>query len=178
MLYRILAVCVVSVAVAGPGTTRADDEKKTDRDTKVPAGTEISLTPVEVTTAEKPDDEGRFEVTVKPAKEARKVKMPEEAWVLGFTPEAVKGGGVGVAGSVAGTGMKTMRTIPGKGGTKGTWQADPGDVITHVNGYAVNSVEDVLCAASTAKDKDDIQVVIKDVTTGKLTVFYVTATKR
>jgi hypothetical protein len=74
--------------------------------------------------------------------------------------------------------MKAMRTLPGKEKEGGNWQADPGDVITHVNGYAVNSVEDVLCAVSVARNKDDVQLVIKDVTTGKLTVFYVTATRR
>ena len=74
--------------------------------------------------------------------------------------------------------MPSMRSAPKAEEARGGWMADPGDDITHVNGYAVNSVEDLICAVSVAKNKDDVQLVIKDVTTGKLTVFYVTATKR
>ena len=157
---------------------RAEDEKKADKDTKVEGGKEFKLIAVEVKPAEKPDDEGRFEAVVTAAKEPTKVKMPKEAYWLGFSPKAVKGGGVGVTDSIEGTGMKHMRTVPGKDKEEGTWQADPDDVITHVNGFAVNTVEEVICAASLAKNKDDVQLVVKDVTTGKLTIFYATATKR
>jgi hypothetical protein len=52
--------------------------------------------------------------------------------------------------------MKNMRTVPGK--EEGMWQADPDDVITHVNGFAVNTVEEVICAVSLAKNKDDVQL--------------------
>ena len=69
-----------------------------------------------------------------------------------------------------------MRAEPGK--DDGNWRADEGDVITHVNGYAVNSVEELLVALGTAKKPADVQLVIKDVTTGKLTAFYATATMR
>jgi hypothetical protein len=179
MLRGIFTFFLTGILVAGAGTGgRAEDEKKPDKDYKVPAGTEFKLTAVEVTPAEKPDDEGRFVANLKPAKEPTKVKMPEEAWTLGFYPKAVKGGGVGVADSIEGTGMKVLRTVPGKEKDAGTWQADPDDVITHANGYAVNSVEELICAVSLAKNKNDVQLVIKDVTTGKLTVFYLTATKR
>jgi hypothetical protein len=179
MLRGIMAFCLTGFLVACAATGgRAEDDKKADKDYKVPAGTGFKLTAVEVTPSEKPDDEGRFVAGIKPAKEPTKVKMPEEVWTLGFYPKAVKGGGVGVADSIEGTGMKQLRTVPGKEKDEGTWQADPDDVITHANGYAVNSVEELLCAVSLAKNKKDVQLVVKDVTTGKLTVFYVTATKR
>jgi S1-C subfamily serine protease len=71
-----------------------------------------------------------------------------------------------------------MRTEPKKADTGGGWQVDPGDVITHVNGYAVNTLEELVVALATAKDKDDVQLVIKDVSTGEPTAFYVTAAKR
>ncbi|OWK36808.1 PDZ domain-containing protein [Fimbriiglobus ruber] len=158
-----------------PGQSQED--KKSDRDTVVAAGKEFTLTPTEVTPEEKPGD-GPFEVKLKPAKDAVKVKMPAEAWTLGFFPQAIKGTGVGVGGPVEGAGLANMRTVPGKADEEGAWQVDPGDVITHVNGYAVNSVEDVICAVSTAKNKTDVQIVVKDVSTEKLNVFYVTATKR
>lgn len=179
MLRNIIAVYLVWALAVGLTTTgRAEDEKKADKDIKVAAGTEFKLTAVEVTPADKPDDEGRYEAKIKPAKEETKVKMPEEAWTLGFYPKTVKGGGVGVIESIEDTGMKHMRTVAGKDKDDGTWQADPGDIITHVNGYAVNNVEELLCAVSLAKNKNDVQLVIKDVTTGKLTVFYATATKQ
>jgi hypothetical protein len=165
------------LAVGFTAGGRAEDEKKSDKDTKVAEGTEFKLIKVEVTAAEKSDEEGRFEATIKAEKEPTKVKMPKEGWTLGFYPKAVKGG-VGVADSIEGTGMKHMRTIAGKDKEEGTWQADPDDVITHVNGYAVNTVEELLCALALAKNKDDVQLVIKDVTTDKLTIFYATATKR
>jgi S1-C subfamily serine protease len=165
---------VVGAAAGG----RAEDEKKADKDTKVAEGTEFKLTPVEVTPAEKPDGQGLYEATLKAAKEPTKVKMPKESWSLGFYPKTVKGGGVGVAESIEGAGLKHMRPVAGKDDEEGTWQADPDDVITHVNGYAVNTVEELLCALSLAKNKNDVQIVIKDVTTGKPTIFYVTATKK
>ncbi len=50
--------------------------------------------------------------------------------------------------------------------------------ITHGNGFAVNTVEEVLCAVSLAKNKADVQIVLKDVDTGKRIVSHVTATTR
>src|SRR5262245_53360350 len=98
MFRRILQVSLVSIAaLTWAATSRSDDDRKTDADTKVAAGTEVSLTPVEVTVSDKTDDEGRIPVTVKPAKEAKKVKMPAEAWALGFVPEK-KDRGVGIGG--------------------------------------------------------------------------------
>ena len=177
MLRRMLPVCLLSfLAVGWAATGRSDDDKKTDADTKVAAGTEVSLTPVEVTPSDKMDDEGRVPVTVKPAKEAKKVKMPDQAWVLGFHPEK-KDGGVGVAGVPEDSPLHHMRVTAGKE-PEGDWQADVGDIITHANGYAVKSVEDLICAISLAKNPEDVQLVIKDVNTGKETVFYVTATKK
>jgi S1-C subfamily serine protease len=179
MLRRILPVCLVAfLALASPATGRADDDKKTDADTKVAAaGTEISLTPAEVTVSDKTDDEGRIPVTVKPAKEAKKVKMPALAWALGFVPEK-KDRGIGVGAVPEGSGLHNMRLMPGKGADGGDWQADPGDIITYANGYAVNTVEELICAISVAKNPENVQLVIKDVNTGKETVFYVTATKK
>jgi S1-C subfamily serine protease len=177
MLRRILPVCLVSaVALLWAPTGRADD-KKTDADTKVAEGTEVSLTPAEVTISDKTDDEGRIPVTVKPAKEAKKVKMPAQAWALGFYPEK-KDRGIGVAGLPEDSNLHHMRVVAGKGVADGDWQADAGDIITYANGYAVNSVEDLICAISVAKNPEDVQLVIKDVNTGKETVFYVTATKK
>jgi hypothetical protein len=177
MISRLTPFCFAMLLATTVTDVRADDEKKTDRDTKVAAGTEFSLIPVTVTTADTSDEVGRYEAKVKAAEAATKVKMPAEKWILGFSGSPAKDGGVTVADSLDDTGMKTMRTVSGKGDEKGAWQADPGDIITHVNGYAVKTVEDVICAASLAKDKTDVQIIIKDVTTGKPTVFYVTATK-
>jgi hypothetical protein len=178
MLRTILAFGLAGFLVLGAHSSgRAEDEKKADKDIKIKEGTEFKLTAVEVTPAEKPSAEGLYEATLKPAKEATKVKMPKEVWTLGFYPKVVKGGGVGVAETIEGAGIKQMRTVPGKEKDEGTWQADPDDVITHANGYAVNTVEELLCAVSLAKNKEDVQLVIKDVNTGKLNIFYITATK-
>jgi S1-C subfamily serine protease len=175
MLRRLLVFA--SVLAAGfASLSRADDDKKSDLDTKVAPGMEFKLTPVEVVVAEKPSDGRRYEAAVKPAKEAT-VKMPKDRWALGISIKTSKGG-VGVAESIEDTGMRTMRTEPGGGKDEGIWRADPGDVITHVNGYAVSTVEELVCAVSLAKNKDDVQIVLKDVENGKLLVFYVTATKR
>jgi S1-C subfamily serine protease len=176
MLRAVIAFWCAFFLAGLPG--RADDTKKSDQDTKVPEGMEFKLTPVEVVVAEKPIDGRRYEATIKAAKESKAVKMPKESWSLGFYPKVVKGGGVEVANSIEGTGMRKMRTESGQDKDEGAWQADPGDIITHVNGYAVNNVEELICAVSLAKNKDDVQIVLKDVDTGKLTVFYVTATKR
>jgi S1-C subfamily serine protease len=174
MFRCVLSLCVAT-ALAG-GSLRADDPKS-DADTKVAAGAERELAAVEVKPEEKPLDDGRFIAAVKPGK-ATKVKMPEQALTLGFTGEAVKGGGVKVADKNARTALLAMRTEPGKEKGSGKWQADPGDIITHANGYAVNSFEDLLVAVSLAKNPKDVQIVIKDVDTGKPTIFYVTPLKR
>jgi S1-C subfamily serine protease len=57
-------------------------------------------------------------------------------------------------------------------------RAESGDIITHVNGHAVNSVEELLCAVSTAKDKMDVQIAVRDTNSGDLVVLYVTSTKK
>jgi hypothetical protein len=175
--FRPLYLAAALAFLAANG--QACDDKKTDGDYKVPEGTEFSLTPVDVKPSEKPDEMGRFEAVLKPAKEPAKVKMPKDRYTLGFYPKdsKVKGGGVAIDSGFEGLGLMSMRTTRGDGGTQGPWSVDPGDVITHVNGYAVNTVEEILCATSLAKDKDDVQIVIKDVNTGLPNIFYVTATK-
>ena len=83
------------------------------------------------------------------------------------------------SGSGNGSGRsKTARTAPKMAGQPGDWLPDPGDVITHVNGYAVKTVQDVVCAVNAAEDPDDIQLVIRDVNDGKQYVFYVSAAKK
>ena len=74
---------------------------------------------------------------------------------------------------LGGISVKTLNDLAGD-----PWHADPGDVITHVNGYAVKTLPELTCAVNAAEDKDDLQLVIKDVDTGKQYVFYVTAAKR
>jgi S1-C subfamily serine protease len=171
MFRYLMALGVVAALVTG--SVRADDAKS-DADTKVAEGTEVSLTAAEVKSDEKLDD-GR-PVAIAKAGKAAKVKMPAQAWTLGFTGEPVKGGGIKVNDMADATALVGMRTEAG--GTEGPWQADPGDVITHANGYAVNSFEELLVAVSTAKKPEDVQLVVKDVNTGKPTIFYVTARKR
>lgn len=177
MTCRLLPFCLVAAMVLLAGGGQARDDKKSDGDYKVKEGSEFSLTPVAVTPTENPDEEGRFGAKLKPAKEPVKVKMPKERWTLGFYPKEGKGPGVEIESGFPGLGLMTMRTVAGKGGEEGGWSVDPGDVITHVNGYAVNTVEEIICATSLAKDKSDVQIVIKDVSTGLPTIFYGTATK-
>jgi S1-C subfamily serine protease len=178
MLYRLLPVCVASILVVGLATGRTLDDQKTDFKTSVAEGKEISLTPVEIKLSDTAEDQGRYTATVKPAKEPKKIKMPAQGWALGFFPKDTKGGGVTVDSVLEGSGLEKMRTEAGKADEVGPWMVDTGDIITHVNGYAVNSAEDIVCATSLAKDKTDVQIVLKDINNGKLLVFYVTATKQ
>jgi len=182
MSLRLLHLCVGLCLVLGSAFDRVSqdqkpDEKKSDGQVVVKEGTEVSLTPVEVKLSENPGADGRYTVTVK-AKEATKVKMPAQAYYLGFTPkaEAPKGGGIEIAEVPESSALYKMRTEPKK--EEGGWQAEAGDIITHVNGYAVNTLEELLVALATAKAKDDVPIVLKDVRTGDLTAFYVTATKK
>jgi S1-C subfamily serine protease len=182
MSLRLLHLCVGLCLVLGSALDRVSqdkkpDEKKSDGQVVVKEGTEVSLTPVEVKLSDNPGADGRYTVTVK-AKDATKVKMPAQAYYLGFTPkaEAPKGGGLEIAEVVGGGPLATMRTEPKK--DEGAWEAEAGDVITHVNGYAVNTLEELLVALATAKDKNDVPIVLKDVRTGELTAFYVTAGKK
>jgi hypothetical protein len=177
MYRRIVPLCLASLLAIVAAGGQARDDKKTDNDFKVPEGKEFSLTPVEVTPAEKPDGMNLVEAKLKPAKEPKKVKMPKERWTLGFYPKEVKGGGVGIDGVFEGLGLMTLRPAPGDGDKPGAISVEPGDVITHVNGFAVNTVEELICATSLAKDKTDVQIVVKDVKTGTQYVLYATATK-
>ncbi len=177
MSRALLSLTVALFLIVSPAAIRAAEEKKTDLGTTVAEGKEITLMPAEITISDKPDDEGRFLATVKPGKEGMKVKMPAQVYGLGFYPEVVKGG-LKVVELPEASSLRMMRTVAGKADEEGRWNADPGDTITHVNGNAVNSVEELLCAVSTAKDKKDIQIVIKDVNSGDMQIFYVTATKK
>jgi hypothetical protein len=172
MLRQLIAVCAASLILAGSGP--AADDKKSDKDTKVAEGKEITLTPAEIKLSETPDD-GRFPVTVK-AKEGTKVKMPAQGYALGFSGEPVKGGGLKVVGIPEGSGLLRMR--PASASEDTGWMIEEGDIITHANGYAVNSVEELVCAVSLAKDKGDVQIVVKDVNNGKPYAFYVNAVRQ
>jgi hypothetical protein len=172
MLRQLIAACVTLslLAAAGP----AADDKKTDTETKVAEGKEVTLTPADIKVSETPDD-GRFPVTSK-AKDPAKVKMPAQGYALGFRGEPVKGGGLKVVGIPEESGLLKMRPEARSADTG--WQIEEGDVITHANGYAVNTVEELVCAVSLAKDKGDVQIVVKDVNNGKPYVFYVNAARQ
>jgi S1-C subfamily serine protease len=177
MSHAFLPLSVGLLLLVSPCVVRAADEKKTDLETAVAEGKEIALTPAEITPSDKPDDNGIFTATIKPGKEAKKVKMPAQAYGLGFQPEAVKEG-LMVADLPETSGLLTMRMVAGKADDEGAVRAEVGDIITHVNGYAVKSVEELIGAVSTAKDKKDIQIVIKDKNSGDLQILYVTAAKK
>jgi S1-C subfamily serine protease len=169
-----LLTAVVFALVAG--VALADDDKsKSDAETKVAEGTEVSLTPAEITPDKDQPDEGPRVVTAKAGK-ATKVKMPADAYKLGFTGEPVKDGGIKVASLADSSALMGMRVEAGK--EAGPISAEPGDIVTHVNGYAVNTFEELLVALSTAKKPEDVQVVVKDVNTGKSLMLYATAVKR
>jgi len=179
MLRRLLALCVVSALTVGFAAGRAPDDKKTDLQTPVAEGKELALTLDEITVSKQVDKQGRHTATVKPAKESKKVTMPAQGWGLGFVGESAKGGGVKVVTVPGGnSAMVSLRTSSGKAGEGGAWQADPGDIITHVGDYAVNTIEELVCAVSLAKDKADVRIVLKDGDSGDLLVFYVTATRQ
>jgi hypothetical protein len=158
------------------GVALADDKQKSDADTKVAEGTEVSLIPAEITQDKEQPDEGPRVVTAKSGK-ATKVKMPAKAYKLGFTGEPLKDGGIKVVSLSDSTALTGMRSEAGKG-DPGMVSAEAGDIVTHANGYAVNTFEELLVALSTAKKPEDVQIVIKDVNTGKNFVFYVSATKQ
>lgn len=165
------------LTAAAPG--RPADDKKTDGDVTVKEGTEFKLNKDEITVAKEPDDEGRFPVTVKATATPTAVKMPAQKWMLGFVPDDKhKEAGVKIESVVEAGPLQQMRAGPKGGEERGGWMADPGDVITHVNGYAVKDVKDVICAVNAAKDHEDIQLVVKDVNNGKPFVFYVSAARR
>lgn len=171
---RLLMLTAAVFALVAGGSP-ADDKQKSDADTKVAAGTEVSLTPAEITPEKTPLDDGRYIVAVKAGK-ATKVKMPAKAYSLGFTGEPVKGGGIKVVNLSESSALMGMRAEAGK--EPGPFTAEAGDIITHANGYAVHSFEELLVALSTAKKPDDVQLVVKDVNTGKDSAYYVTAVKR
>jgi S1-C subfamily serine protease len=177
MSRAFLPLSICMFLIASPGLVRSADDKKTDLETTVAEGKEVSLTPVEITPSDKPDNNGIFTATVKPAKEAKKVKMPAQAYGLGFAPEAVKEG-LKVVELPESSGLLMMRIAAGKAEEEGAVRAEVGDIIAYVNGYAVKSAEELIAAVSTAKDKKDVQIVIKDVNTGDLQILYATAVKK
>jgi hypothetical protein len=172
MLRHLFAAGAVLLFVAAAGP--AADDKKTDLETKVAAGKEITLTPAEVKVSETPDD-GRFPADAK-AKAPTKVKMPARGYALGVKVEPVKGGGLKVVGAPEDSGLLKMR--PEANSTDVSWEVEEGDVITHANGYAVNTVEELVCAVSLAKDKGEVQILVKDVNNQKTYVFYVNAAQQ
>jgi S1-C subfamily serine protease len=160
-----------------PVAARAADDKKTDLETAVSEGKEVALTPAEVVPSDQPGPDGFHSAEVKPGKAGPKVKMPAQAYGLSFYAEPVKGG-LKVAGLPESSALRMIRTAPKKDGGGVPGESEVGDVITHANGYAVTSVEDLIVALSTAKDKDDVQLVMKDQNTGNAIVVYVTAVKK
>jgi hypothetical protein len=171
MLRNAMALCVAAVLAAG--FARAEDKK--DSDTKVAEGTEVTLTPADVKADDTPLEDGRS-VAVTKAGKATKVKMPAQAYTLGFSGEATKDGGIKITGIAESTALVGMRVAAGS--EEGSWMCEPGDVITHANGYAVNTFEELLAAVSLAKKPEDVQLVVKDINSGKSTLFYATALKR
>lgn len=178
MIRRLVPLGAALLLVAGVAPGRPADDKKTDGEITVKEGEEFKLSKDEIVVAKEPEDEGRYPVTVKPAAAPTVVKMPAQKWMLAFTPDTTeKKDGVKIE-SVVDTGpLQQMRAVA-KMKEAGGWMADPGDVITHVNGYAVKTVKDVICAVNAAEDHADIQLVLKDVNNGKPYVFYVSAVKR
>ena len=110
MFSRLITISIAMLLAITVTSVRADD-KKSDKETKVPAGTEFSLTPVSIAVGEKPDDEGRYEAKVKLGEEATKVKMPTEKWILGFTGSPAKGGGVAVEETLEAGALAVEETI-------------------------------------------------------------------
>lgn len=179
MLRRTLPLAAAVLLVAGVAPGRPADDKKNDGDITVKEGEEFKLNKDEITVAKDPDDEGRFPVTVKAATAPTTVKMPAQKHMLGFVPDDKhKEAGVKVESVVEAGPLQQMRTAPKAEEGRGGWMADPGDVITHVNGFAVKDVKEVICAVNAAKDHADIQLVLKDVNNGKPYVFYVSAARR
>ena len=179
MLRRFVPLGVALLLAAGVAPGRPADDKKNDGDITVKEGEEFKLNKDEITVAKDPDDEGRFPVTVKAATAPTAVKMPAQKWMLGFVPDDKhKEAGVKVESVVESGPLMNMRSTPKGEEGRGGWMTDAGDVITHVNGYAVKDVKDVICAVNAAKDHADIQLVIKDVNNGKPYVFYVSAARR
>jgi S1-C subfamily serine protease len=169
LLTAVLFALVAGVALAD------DDKQKSDADTKVAEGTEMALTPAEITPDKEQPDDGPRVVTAK-AGATKKVKMPAQAYTLGFTGEPVKDGGIKVVSLADKSALIGMRGEAGK--DEGQISAEPGDIITHANGYAVNTLEELLVAVSTAKKAEDVQLVVKDVNSGKSLQLYATAVKR
>jgi S1-C subfamily serine protease len=170
LLTAALFALVAGAALAG------DDKPRPDADAKVAEGAEVSLTPAEITPDKDQPDQGPRAVTAKAGK-AEKVKMPARAYKLGFTGEPQTGGGIKVVSLASPSALVGLRTEAGGEGA-GPISAEPGDVITHANGYAVGTLEELLVAVSTAKKPEDVQLVVKDVNSGKSVMLYATAIKR
>ena len=178
MIRSLVTLGVTALLAAAPAPGRPADEKKTDGEVAVPEGQVFKLNKDAVTVAKEATDDGRHTCTVKEAAAPTEVKMKAQKWMLGFYPDAAKKDRVAVERAVETGALQTMRTEPKMPKQPGEWQADSGDVITHVNGYAVKTVQDVVCAVNAAEDPDDIQLVVRDVNDGKQYVFYVSAVKK
>src|SRR5438067_1262666 len=131
MVRRLVPVCLAVLLAAGTSPGRPARDKKTDGETAVPEGEEFKLTKDTITLAKKPDEMGRFEVTVKAGDTPKAVKMPAQKYMLGFYPDAKKTGGVGVAEALEDGPLGHMRIKAGlaKKDDADPWHADEGDVI-------------------------------------------------
>jgi hypothetical protein len=177
MSRAFLPLSVALLLGTNPGPGGAAEDKKTDLESAAPAGKEVTLTRDEVVPSDQPNADGFHTAQVKPGKAGPKVKMPAQAYGLNFYAEPVKGG-LKVAELPEGSALQMLRTAPKKDGGGVPGAAEVGDVITHADGHAVSSVEELVVALSTAKDKDDVQLVMKDQNTGNAIVVYVTAVKK
>jgi PDZ domain-containing secreted protein len=172
-----LSLTAALFLVVSPAALRADDEKKTDLQTTVKEGTEFALTAAEVIPANMPNEQGFRVAMVKPGKAGPKVKMPAQAYGLNVVAKPIKGG-LEVTDIPEGSALLQMRTDTAKSDNPGVAMMEVGDIITHVNGNEVASVEELIFALSTAKDKDDVQLVVKDKNSGNAIVLYATAVKK
>ncbi|HVK09345.1 MAG TPA: hypothetical protein VM597_11260 [Gemmataceae bacterium] len=177
MSRSLVTLGVMILMTAAPSPGRPAGGQKTDGDVAVPEGQVFKLSRDTITVAKEPGGDGRRTCTVKAAAAPTEVKMKAQKWALGFVPAAKKDR-VEIERVLDPGPLQSMRSTPKMAGKPGDWLPDPGDVITHVNGYAVKSVQDVVCAVNAAEDPDDIQLVVRDVNDGKQYVFYVSAAKK
>jgi S1-C subfamily serine protease len=177
MARTFLALTVALFLIVSPAASRAAEDKKTDLETPVPEGKEFALTPAEITPATEPNEQNFYVVKVKPGKPGEKVKMPAQAYGLNFYAEPVKDG-LKVVEIPDSSALLSMRTNSDKDDNKLAAMVEVGDIITHVNGFEVKSVEDLVFALSTAKDKNDVQLVVKDSNSGNQILLYGTAVKK
>src|SRR6516162_7005274 len=113
MVRRLVPVCLAVLLAAGLSPARPALDK-TDGETAVKEGEEFKLTKDTITVAKKPDEMGRFEVTVKAGDKPAAVKMPAQKYMLGFVPDDKKKGGVGVKEALEDGPLGHMRVKAGQ----------------------------------------------------------------